>query len=88
MEKDIKIYNKNKHEQEEVTLKIKRFKLNGIPVCLSWSGSENKEREACMFLGLRRMGTQYVCMYGGEDIFHEMGDPIKPCKNCPLWKEN
>jgi hypothetical protein len=65
-------------------LRVRRFKIDGRPVCVAWPGPSigGLERMACCFLCFKNFGQEYVCGLTGEDI-----PDIEPIENCPLWAE-
>ena len=77
-------YLRNKHTTDLVTLEVKTFAINGVPVCMSWYGCDKHNREACQFLLQRHFGGILVCGLNGEDILQE-ADIINPVpESCPL----
>ena len=82
-------YSSCRREVSEVALSIRRFKVEGLPTCLSWYGSEDHPREVCRFYGTRQFGTQPVCLAMADNI-HYYDDVLggylcRPVEGCPVW---
>jgi len=84
-------YTDCKHEKEEITLEVIRYKVKGIPTCYSWAGDEDHPAEICQFLLQQHFGTQFICGFTQQRIHMYEKEGIKfvlkPTKDCPLWKD-
>ena len=81
-------YKKHKHTSSFTTLTVEKFAIDGIPVCMSWSGCAKHPRMACQFLLVRRMGSIKVCGLTGQDL-DEFPDVINPVPaSCPIYEIN
>lgn len=82
-------YEDCKRESEEVNLPVKRYKVDGLPVCASWYASDDEHAsELCNFIGSRKFGCVKVCMLTGDDIHdHYPGKDhySTPLRGCPIW---
>lgn len=82
------MYDMHSRTKEDVVFSFTRYKVSGVPTCMSWAGDEAHEREACIMLRSVRFGTVYICEYTGEEI-HEYPNRqlLKPCSGCPAWSD-
>ena len=82
-------YENATHEAETVSLKVKKFKLNNVPTCYSWSGINGHEKQVCRFLNSSIFGTAATCSFTGENIEECTSSPtLRPTCRCPLWGDN
>ena len=83
-----KIFNKFKREEQEKTITVKSFTIDGKPVCYAWAGCDNHPQQVCQFLLTYSFGTQFECGLTGDKIHQNIDNFIEPVKNCPIWKDN
>lgn len=81
-------YEDHKRESEEVSLPVKRYKVDGHPVCASWYADDEHANELCHFIGSRKFGCVKVCMWTGGDIYDRYPGKTSyatPLAGCPIW---
>lgn len=81
------LYKKYIRKSDTVTMEVSRFYIKNIPVCMSWYGDKDHEREACQFLLSRRFGTIRVCGLTGEDLPNDPDVINRVPEDCPLHKK-
>jgi hypothetical protein len=76
-------YLNHSHTKDTVTLKVERYYIDNIPVCLSWAGCDKHEKECCKFLLSKKFGSIYVCglTLDTKDVDDEIPTVMQ---NCPL----
>lgn len=88
----IMAYDDIKRDTKTQTINIKTYYVDGIHTCMSWYGSSEHAREACMFLGSMKFGTVNVCMFLESLLYEYDGGKyptlLKPDCNCPLINDN
>ena len=82
-------FNNCERTSEEIQIPIKRFRIDGKPVCFSWWGSEDHPRQMCRFLMSSHFGTKLVCGCTGDSLFQdEKTHHVAPCNSCPIWEDD
>ena len=66
-------------ETTQKTIKIDRFKVNGVPTC------ETSERD-CPALISDADYCEFTCGFTGN-LLGEFDNYRIPCKECPVWKD-
>jgi len=80
------MYGNFKREQFDTTLNLKKYRVDGFPVCLSWAGSNDNRQEMCRFFGTKHFGTQPHCLLLCQNLYtYKKNNLVIPDEACPLW---
>jgi hypothetical protein len=80
------MYDDFKRDSEDVVIRLKRYRIDGFPVCVSWYGSSDQNYQGCLMAGTKNFGTQTCCLLLCVNTYTYKKDSLTiPDKKCPLW---